>query len=84
MLGLTRRLPHAATGREVADRRVARARPAVAARRRLAPTSLVLLVAASAVGLLTAPVLGRTVDLVVDGRPARALPCLPPRSPWSR
>ncbi len=62
------RLP-TATGREVATAVRALVRPY----RRLALTSLVLLVAASAVGLLTAPVLGRAVDLVVDGRPASAL-----------
>jgi ATP-binding cassette subfamily C protein len=42
-------------------------------RRFLAVRAFGLLVGSTAVGLLTAPVLGRIVDLVVDGRPANAI-----------
>ncbi|MFC0532762.1 ABC transporter ATP-binding protein [Phytohabitans kaempferiae] len=42
-------------------------------RRLMAGGALAVLVAATSAGLLTAPLLGRIVDLVADGRPASAL-----------
>ncbi|MGX7673484.1 ABC transporter ATP-binding protein [Plantactinospora sp. DSM 117369] len=64
-----RELLPTATGRQVRDTLAELLR----SRRFLAVRALGLLVGSTAVGLLTAPLLGHIVDLVVDGRPPGAI-----------
>ncbi|GAB3979874.1 ABC transporter ATP-binding protein [Plantactinospora veratri] len=64
-----RELLPTATGRQVRETLAALLRP----RRWLAGRALGLLVGSTAVGLLTAPLLGYIVDLVVEGRPPAAI-----------
>lgn len=63
------RLLPTATGRET----WAAVRGLLRGRRLMACAAFAVLVAATSAGLLTAPLLGRIVDLVADGRPASAL-----------